>query len=248
MKIAVLTLAVGEEFKRKVHYANLSLQEYSKKHGYDYIDDSTICDHTRPIPWSKILLIMRYLPTYDYVVWIDADAMILDLEQKLEDKIQLMNDKLIMVGMLDSCINTGVMFVKNDPMSYIFLMTLYNQTQFVSNKYYGNFEQDAFQYMLEKDIDNMAKYIHILPEDMHLSIQSFLRNLTSKSFILHLAGFREERLNWTVSGLFKRFYPLQREDETVEHYQSRIEWFNTHLPGAIERFYNTDPFSIIERV
>lgn len=245
MRIAVATLCVGENFKKKMYHAHKSLIEYCKINGYDLITDESVIDHTRSIPWSKLLLIMKYLPNYDYIVWIDADAMILDQTQRLEDKIALMESYPLMVSQPDSTINTGVIFAKNVPETYTFIMTVYNQTKYVLNEYYGNFEQDAYQAVLNENIDDMAKYCLVLPFEQHTKIQSYLRFLQPDSFILHLAGFRGDELTWVVTQLFKQLYPLQLEDEDSERYIKRREWYKTNIVDAIPRFYNIGPFEII---
>lgn len=140
VNVAICTLDIGADFKKAVLPSQLSKKLYCKKHNYAYIDDESVYDKTRPIAWSKILLLQKYLPNYDYLVWIDADAMIMNLEQKLEDKIMLMNSKDIMVQKPFPRINTGVIFIKNTDYSLKFLKRLYEHTEFLDQEKYGDWE------------------------------------------------------------------------------------------------------------
>lgn len=49
---------------------------YCKKHGYDIIQSSvrTYANTDRTPHWERIPLVLKFLPQYDYLVWIDADA------------------------------------------------------------------------------------------------------------------------------------------------------------------------------
>jgi hypothetical protein len=76
MKIGICSLAIGDLYKSIVSYGIKSKREYCIVQGYDFIDDETVYDKTRPIAWSKILLLKKYLCKYDYLVWLDADTMI----------------------------------------------------------------------------------------------------------------------------------------------------------------------------
>ena len=51
-------------------------------HGYDYIDDESVYDNTDYHGLKYYLY--KNISNYDYIVWIDADAMIMDNTQKLE--------------------------------------------------------------------------------------------------------------------------------------------------------------------
>ena len=60
MKFAILTLAIGDQYKKTVQPSQQTKKEYCARHGYEYIDDESVYDPSRPIAWSKILLIKKY--------------------------------------------------------------------------------------------------------------------------------------------------------------------------------------------
>jgi hypothetical protein len=59
-------------------------QEYADLHGYDLIDASNMIDESRPPAWSKLPALKKQLDEYDYVMWIDTDTIIMNMDVKLE--------------------------------------------------------------------------------------------------------------------------------------------------------------------
>lgn len=59
-------------------------REYADKHDYDYKLITTVSDNIPPY-WLKVHYIQKYLPQYDYVVWIDSDAVIHDINRNVTD-------------------------------------------------------------------------------------------------------------------------------------------------------------------
>ena len=57
-------------------FASLNHHEYSNKHGYSYVKEIVKNDDYSDWhpTWIKIDVLKKYLPLFDYVVWIDADA------------------------------------------------------------------------------------------------------------------------------------------------------------------------------
>jgi len=242
MKIAILTLVVGDDYIKRMHYSNLSKKEYCKKHSYTFIDDTSIIDKSRPIAWSKILLIKKYLHLFDYVVWIDADAMILNMEHKIEDKIHFTEKKDICVTTVSGMINTGVMIIKNSLNSLKILENVYSREEFIHD---GNWEQSSFIYIYENNMENCRKHIKVCEEETFF-LQCYLLDLKCGAFIIHMAGFRPEHYDWLLKKIFERLYPLIRNEETEEHYRARMEWYNTQLENSIKLFYEKSPYELIE--
>lgn len=225
MKIAVLSLAIGDLYKKAVYPSQQTKMTYCMRHGYDYIEDDSVYDETRPIAWSKILLIRKYLPKYDYVVWIDADAMIMDLSQKIEDKLELMNGKDMMVLSDWQMINTGVIFAKNTVQVIEFLDAWYTKTDFLKSH---NWEQDALVNIHSTGSDNVHNVLHVNSHRYEAQIQSYIFAYKKGHFILHLAGYRsnkQERIERLAYDL-KRYCPIRCSFDTDETYKKRLEWLN----------------------
>ena len=55
-----------------------TFRRFGERHGYDVIVGGDEVIEDRAPAWGKIVLLRRLLESYDYVLWIDADAIILD--------------------------------------------------------------------------------------------------------------------------------------------------------------------------
>jgi hypothetical protein len=120
MKIAIITFIVGNDYKKAMNLGIQSKIEYAKKHGYDlHIGGDDVWDRSRPIPWSKLKYIEKFLDKsvydYDYLFVSDADVLITNSEVKLESFLPLMEGKDLM-WTYDVCdhFNSGHMFIKCD--------------------------------------------------------------------------------------------------------------------------------------
>ena len=122
----------------KCDYGQLSSQnhsEYSFKHNYTFIKEIVENDdypNWHPT-WIKIDVIKKYLPLFDYVVWIDADAVFLNqdvtIESLLHDDTDLVIPKLEFdqVGQqMWTHTTTGFMVWKNSEWSRSILDELWN--------------------------------------------------------------------------------------------------------------------------
>lgn len=116
-------------------YASLNHHEYANKHGYSYIKEIVKdSDYTEWHPtWIKIDVIKKYLPFFDYVVWIDADAVFVNQHIKIEEfiteNVDLVLPKLEVdhnTGNMWTHTTTGFMIWKNSEWSKNVLSELWN--------------------------------------------------------------------------------------------------------------------------
>ena len=122
----------------KCDYGDLSSTnhlDYANEHGYSYLKqivrDSDYLDW-HPT-WIKIDILIKTLPIFDYVVWIDADAVFINKDIKIEDFIQeeidLILPKMEMdrsTGNVLTNTTTGFMIWKNSEWSLNLLNNLWN--------------------------------------------------------------------------------------------------------------------------
>jgi hypothetical protein len=140
-------------------------EKYAKLHGYHLLNGNPEIDRSRPVAWSKILAVKRYLDhppassggPYDYLFYIDMDAVIMNPEIKLESLISVGGKGSDFIMTEDwNGLNTGVWFVKNTLWSKKFLELAWNQSQLVPpqdphpphGKYPFEYEQRSFHYLL----------------------------------------------------------------------------------------------------
>ena len=173
-------------------FASLNHHEYSNKHGYSYIKEIVKNDdysNWHPT-WIKIDVLKKYLPLYDYVVWIDSDAVFVNQDIKIED---LINDGVDLVipklemdrvsGNVWTHTTTGFMIWKNSEWSNNILNTLWSEpkdyrfTFFheqsrLDELIYDKFTVQGGENILNKNIDDIETpvkldNIMILPYSYH---------------------------------------------------------------------------------
>jgi hypothetical protein len=229
MKIALCTLAIGEQYKKMVKYGQLGKQLYCQRHGYDYRDDEDVYDSTRPPAWSKIKSILKCLEEkndteskYDYVVWIDADTHIMNPDWCLEDFIYRLSDgRDVMVAQDFKEINSGVIFVKNTEWSKLFLHTVYDQTQFIN---FSHWDQDAILHVYETGMIDSHKHIKRLYCLQSHEFSPYYQVFRPGMFLIHLAGCFRDGANLGIDHMMNMFCPLRMDEDTDESYQTRMEF------------------------
>lgn len=118
--ITVLTLAIGDDFRRSLAPALASKAAWCERQGYKYVQGGEEhWDRARPIPWSKIgfvLAELAKLPEGALVFVSDADVLITNPAVRLEDAAAplLPADKDLLMT-IDACghINSGNMLMRN---------------------------------------------------------------------------------------------------------------------------------------
>lgn len=87
-RFAILTLAIGADFRRDLAPCLDSKRAYAAKHGYTYVQGGEeFWDRDRPIAWSKIPFLLDFLAKraadFDYIWFSDADVYITNLDTPL---------------------------------------------------------------------------------------------------------------------------------------------------------------------
>jgi len=233
MRIAVLSLTIGEKYKQITEYGRMSKIKYCVKHNYAFHDDEDILDSTRPIAWSKIKLIQKYISNYDYIVWMDGDTIIMNYDTNLEDFItQKMGGKDMMISQ-DSCNPcTGVWFIKSSEWSEIFLRRIYMEEQFINHP---NWEQAAFIHLHKTNATNSIKHILILPVyEQHL-FNAMWFMYQPGTFLLHfLATFRDGK-DLHLQLFMNKFRSVQKEDESDFEFMSQLNWLHDGVMKWIQQ-------------
>ena len=111
-KISFITFYT-ENIKEYSQHSLKNLIQYCLKHNYGLkVYNEAICDTVYPC-WCKVALVLKHIHEQDYLVWIDSDALITNMETKVET---LISDKdLYLCKDIDErqVINSGVMIIKN---------------------------------------------------------------------------------------------------------------------------------------
>lgn len=219
MNIAVTTLATDNLPYQKEIFKNR--KEYCKARGYTFHSYDEPLDD-RPANWSKLKIILNIfeLKVFDWVLWTDSDAVILNQEIKIEDLIDNDFDLLI----TEDCFsyNTGVFLIKNTKASKDFLNECIKREHHVGHPWE---DQAALIEVLESDTPIVA--VKTLPQR---SLNSYPKqedrggwftSVNAKEyywdskkakdgeyedgdFIIHFAGFSEEEKSKSISKLLRK--------------------------------------------
>lgn len=132
--IAVITITVGEKFQEDTTIGVNNKREYCEKHGYHFINCKKILDEKRKIAWSKVLFTQNLMEHDDYkwIMWIDADTLIMDMNKKIEDIIDENYD--LIIGNEGTEICSGVYFIRNCKWSKKFLEDVYDEDKYMAGR------------------------------------------------------------------------------------------------------------------
>lgn len=180
----------------------LNILSYAEKHNYAVIVYDKPFNDNVFMCWNKIASIIENLNNYKYLIWIDADAIIVNFDKKFEyfiDKyagydLYLCED----IVLQKECINSGVMIIKNTPWTNSF----FNRVWTSSIPHEHN-DQNVIFYEIVKDLYPQSKpqlkfssycgkishpKIKILPEN---AFNTHILNYNNGDFIIHLMGSKE---------------------------------------------------------
>ena len=196
MKFAVCSLALGEEYKHTIRFCIQSQEEHAKRHGYDRITDETIFVPERDATWSKIPLLQKYLPDYEYIMWIDGDVLITNQDRKIEDFIELLDPtKFLLIGRDFQGLNAGVFIIRNCPLALDFLTDAWNRPELARTLFH---EQTAMT-----DLLATSKYkgvAQIVPHSFINIMNAYDYRMDPKihwipgDFCIHFAGIKDPRV------------------------------------------------------
>ena len=123
-KIAIVTL-FDHNYSDLAKMSIKNKIEYVNKHNYDFIYFDDVIDKTRPPQWSKVKAVETILKDYDWVWWIDIDALIMEFDIMLESLIDDDYD-MIFTSNKYSYLSSGSCFFKNTHISFDFLKDCYD--------------------------------------------------------------------------------------------------------------------------
>jgi hypothetical protein len=193
--VLILTLAIGEDFRKSLGPALRSKREYAQRHGYRYIQGGEeFWDRTRPIPWSKVEFVINTLceiPDGQLVFLSDADVLITNSDIRLEDNVlPLLPPQKDLLMTIDACghLNSGNMLMRNSPWLRDWWKRVGQQTDLL---YHIWWENAAMIRLLETVPADLAK-TETTAE--HWRFNAYLRGIPGQPlwlpghFLVHFAG------------------------------------------------------------
>jgi galactosyl transferase GMA12/MNN10 family len=115
-------------------FSGRTFRWYAERHGYDFIIGSGDA-RGRPPAWAKVPLLRRLLDSYEKVVWIDADAVILQIDLDIAEQLQPDDYQALVLNHRDEESihpNTGVWVLRGDRAKR-FLDAVWAETTFIDH-------------------------------------------------------------------------------------------------------------------
>jgi hypothetical protein len=162
---------------------------YCFNHGYSYHSYNKSLNETRPAAWSKILAIKEQLCNYDWVLWLDSDARIMNHDIKIENLID--NKYCFIFPKENEIFNSGIFLIKNCIESIFWLNCIWETD---NGKYTPDWWENASMINLYDTSEMFRKVVKLIDKRL---INSYLNEYKKGDFIIHLAGHgHDARVNY----------------------------------------------------
>jgi hypothetical protein len=142
MRRVLCSLGVGP-YEDLLAISSITFEAYAELHGYDLRLANELVAPERPPAWSKIALVRELLERYDEVLWVDADAIFLDISKDIADLVRRGKDLYLVEHVYDQdeswrSANTGVFLVRSTRWARKFLDRVWAAEQYVDHPWWEN--------------------------------------------------------------------------------------------------------------
>ncbi|KAF9933540.1 hypothetical protein FBU30_005182 [Linnemannia zychae] len=169
---------------------------YAEKHGYYFVARAAEFAQEeyrhRQRVWGKIGAIQKVLPHYEWILWMDMDAIVANLETDVRDiirKAETLNENkdnevsiIVARPIRDVMLNAGVMLIKNTEWSRRFLAEVQRRKTWYNKR--PSYEQGAIWEVM-KDPD-WSSGVYLFDRDVH-TMNTFPSFYEEGDFIVHFA-------------------------------------------------------------
>jgi galactosyl transferase GMA12/MNN10 family len=204
VSIAVITSSYIYPDNCMLPSARLSAEnkrQYALKHGYSFVARSAefaqqAVRGDRKAVWGKIDVIEKVLPKYDWIFWLDMDAVIMEQDTKIESLLAKFEsnyqggkaafdkniDFVVAKPHGDPMINAGVFLFRNTPWSMNYLRKVQESTEYY--QFHPSYEQMAM-WKLMQEPEFKARTL-LLDDDNH-TFNTFPNRYHAGDFVVHYA-------------------------------------------------------------
>jgi hypothetical protein len=159
MKIKIIS-AYNEKMKALSDLSFRATEEFCEKHGFD-CERYKIVEYDRPASWYKIKVILECLDqNYDFLLWIDADAIILNKNFNLKSLIK--TDKNFYISKDLNTLNFGVFLARKNEFSKDLFEKIYSMTEYINHAWW---EQAALIDLYNLDYNNIQSKTELVPQN-----------------------------------------------------------------------------------
>lgn len=227
-KICVVT-AYNDTMKELGDFTSSHNLVYCQNWGYDFRVYTQDFEQLVHPAWSKIIFVQDALKDYEWVFWIDADAVFTNFSLDIERYIQLGAD-LFLAKEIKDVFNTGVFLIRRNEWSFWLLGELWK----MRNDKHEWWEQGAFNKLaFQGKCGN--RMVHYRMSDIQtspspLSVLDYHEGWSPEHFIAHVLGpyTQKEKLHYLKQCLKQAKSPSKRSSKkrvcVVTGYTSDGDW------------------------
>lgn len=173
--------------------ARSTFEPYASRHGYDLALHRTTRSNQRPLAWGKVPILQELLASHEIVVWIDADAMIVD--GRIDIATQLPDGQLMALVQHyvngTTMPNTGVWVLRGGTEALGLMDAIWDQEDLIQHRWWENaalcrlFGYDIETMTLSRPSSLLLERTHVLDK----SWNSIPDDPASSPRIRHYPGF-----------------------------------------------------------
>lgn len=207
--IAVVSLYT-EKIKRYGKISAEVMAGYCAKHGYKCICHKKALLTEAPASWSKIPAVLKAFQTgADWVFWLDADAIILNPEIKLESFTNSGKDIILTADLRG--LQAGAMLLRNCEFSKIFLGEVWERLEECDGA--GHSEQTAIRELFAARAGARGRFEILSARAFNSGIAEYDFN----DFVLHLSGMGDLARYQYMKSMYSRVYQKNKPQKTAMH-------------------------------
>ena len=139
-----VTTAYSADFRSMGDIAAASVRLYAARHGFAVSVEPAVAFERHPA-WYRIKLIeARFAEGFDFVLWIDADAVFVRYDESILSQVVPGRDLYLVrqtVPHISTSVpipNTGVLLVRNTPWVHTLLRDLWNEVAYLDHPWFEN--------------------------------------------------------------------------------------------------------------
>jgi hypothetical protein len=136
---AICSLATGP-YRSMLSRSALSFERYAERWGWEVVLSTEDLSDGRPAPWGKVPLLRSLLDAYEWVLWLDADVVIVDQAADISTEIREGKDLYLTEHKwLDQyTANSGVMLIHASDWSRAFLDEVWAREEYADHPWWEN--------------------------------------------------------------------------------------------------------------
>ena len=198
-----IATSYDSSFRDVGDYAAMTCRLYARRYGYSvHIDDNAKCE--RHPAWHKVILIPKLLEQgYDYVLWLDADAMFVRFDRNIAQVITGKHDLYMAqhdhpLAAPTKVPNTGVMLVRNSSWSHTLFSRLWAMDEYANHMWWENaamIKVLGYHSLLREGPNEFADAVLAHIKFLDYGTWNFVPSICPRSsdpVIRHYAGFTQE--------------------------------------------------------